>query len=224
MEQKNSAEWIIAGERESIDLTFLYQDKSAITQSLERLGLPHPQRYEFSPSHLDIGKISILFENGRRYFCRLVPHNPRKARPYRMAICSTAELTDFLEGNDLTAYRELHLGEKGIVIYTGGIIASDLQLGVPGSLVVELVAGDGPVLFHGSGNPLQARRNSSGVLQYHRPPSFPIEQNIIAEALQLIGGVSHPFPGYYEFEVWERNHNKVLFRNYQPPNSAYAKL
>ncbi len=209
----NSAHWISQGKRTGIDLQFLYQDKTKTFEILEQLGLPTPLRYSFP----NLIRINPTIFDGKRYFCRLVPYNPLDERPYHLGLTSPEEFQEFVRPYNLDTFREVQLIEKGHIIYTGAIVASNEQY------VMELVEGDGPRLFHGEAIPVHAQMGSSGVMCYSsvREPALS-ERKMMFRALKLVGGPRHPFPGYYEFEIDDTE--RLIFRNYQSPESAYGKL
>ena len=85
--------------------------------------------------------------------------------------------------------------------------------------IIELVRGDGPDITHGHKIPVTADVKE-GI--YYRNEVDEREKNIIKEALLMIGWQKNFIEGYFEFEVW--NNDKILFRNYQPPESAWANI
>ena len=164
-------------------------------------------------------KMEELFQESS-FFCRLVPKEQKAKRPYHPLLQESSDFIHFLRQHELDQYSEIHLVEKKEIRYTGGIIASyrdDHPF-----CIVELVAGDGSKLFHGEATPFQARTNDCGILQCSviTVPSLE-ERTIMSQAVKMIGGPRHPFPGYYEFDV---QGERILFRNYQPSTSAYADL
>lgn len=220
MTSENASDWMNAGRKSAVALDFMYQDKSAIYTMLNQLGLPYPSLYVFKGSKMQVDAAAHLFQSGKVFFCRLVPRNPAQERPYCLRLESSNELQEFLASYHLADYGEMQLVEKPDIMYTGSIIAQDEAPGIPGKCVVELVQGDGPDLFHGKKTPITAFIEF-GRLTTSLPTTFP-ELTLIHQALNLVGGVKHPFPGYFEFEVWEGN--EIKFRNYQSPTSVYAQL
>lgn len=209
----NSAHWISQGKLTGLDLQFLYQDKTKWFDFLEQLGLPTPLRYAFP----QISNINHQIFDGKRFFCRLVPQNPADERPYHLSITSKQEFEEFVHPYEQQSFREVQFIEKGDILYTGAIIAGKEQC------ILELVEGDGPQLFHGQATPVHAQMGLSGVMKYSavHEPTFS-ERKLLFRAFQLVGGPRHPFPGYYEFEIDHRE--RLIFRNYQSPESAYGKL
>lgn len=214
----NSAHWIREGKRQGVDVQFLFQDKTKLFERLEHLGLPTPRRHLFTPASLSPERIAPLFQ-GDRYFCRLVPFHADQERPYHLGISTAEEFWNFAGEYDLSSFREIQLIEKGYTQYTGAIVAGNT------SLVVELVEGDGPKLFHGKETPVHATVDLDGIMHYSilRFPSSH-ERQIIFQAIKLVGGPKNPFPGYYEFEYMGQPKERLIFRNYQSPASTYGKL
>ena len=220
MGSQNASDWMNVGRKKGILLDFMYQDKSMMYTMLQELGLPYPPFHIFKGSEMRMDAAASLFQSGKSFFCRLVPRNPAQERPYCLRLTSQTELEEFLLPYHLDEYKEMQLVEKPEVFYTGSIIAQDQAPGIPGKCVVELVPGDGPNLFHGKRIPLTAFIEF-GLLTI-APGTISLERTLIYQALNLVGGLKHPFPGYYEFEVWKEN--EIKFRNYQSPTTAYAQL
>ena len=221
---ENATIWIESAKESGIDLSWMYETKEGLDEKLESLGLPHPKTHIISGDKIDSPEIEDMFAT-TSFFCRLVPKDGG-IRPYRLKLTTAEEFRKFVSEYDLTKYK-VHFVEKGDLTHTGAIIATEEAFGVPGRCVIELVEGDGPTLFHGKETPISAQIEfpSPGprVIRYHDWQN-PTEQEryLIWRALQLIGGPSHPFPGYYEFDVV--GGHRILFRNYQGPRSGYAKL
>ncbi|MBI2103151.1 hypothetical protein HYT55_04885 [Candidatus Woesearchaeota archaeon] len=222
MTSANSSDWIVESRKQGVDLSFLYQDKTKIYAMLEKLGLPFPQVFRFSPQKFDLATVSSLFSNNRHYFSRLVPFSSDQKRPYRLDLSTVTELQDFLSGYSLASFKELHLVERGEVVYSGVIIAQDERCFLPGRCLVELVQGDGPDLFHGRRVPIHMELDDHRYLRFTGVSPQECERVLILQALAMVGGRNHPFPGYYEFESWKDG--RLMFRNYQGPETAYAKL
>ena len=90
--------------------------------------------------------------------------------------------------------------------------------------VIELVRGDNSEigLFHGATIPVQARISQKGAIRYYGPTRpTPQERKLIYRTICMIGGPKQPFPGYYE---WFVSGGKVIFRNYQGPDTVYGSL
>ena len=107
------------------------------------------------------------------------------------------------------------LTEKRPVTHSGVIIAKDNQM------VIELVEGDAPNMTHGQKTPytLQITKERELKTTENIPQQV---STLMYEALSFIGGPKQPHEGYFEFDVWENK--TIIFRNYQPPESAYATL
>jgi len=223
MNSGNSSDWIVRGMKKGIDASYMYQDKTNLQEMLETLRLPHPHLFRFDPLKLDLDYISSLFSSAQHYFSRLVPFSADVKRPYHLDLATVDELQDFLSSYSLESFKELHLVERGEVVYSGVIIAQDEKSCVPGRCLVELVKGDGQDLFHAKKIPIHGEFNE------HRRICFAeiitptdAEKRILFDALSMVGGREHPFPGYYEFELW--GDGRLMFRNYQGPETAYGKL
>ncbi len=213
----NTSGWVEAGKRTGVDLSCLLFEKEAMYAHLDRLGLPRVKSYSCNPQTLPSDLVEKF--NGMVYFCRLIPSDLRLERPWRQPIRAYEELRRFLDEHDLREYRTLQLVEKGNVTHTGGIVATDLEPGVPGPTVIELVRGDGVDLFHGKKTPWHGWIRYTRTL--HFDPETPVPERLLMHrALDLVNGVEHPFPGYYEFDV--RDENKILFRNYQYPGTVWT--
>lgn len=220
MDLENASHWMKAGRQNAIALDFMYQDKSTMHTMLNQLGLPCPSYYVFKGLEMRAEAAAHLFQFGKSFFCRLVPTSLVQERPYCLRLTSQTELQEFLFSYHLDDYREMQLVEKPEIMYSGSIVAQDEALGIPGKCVVELVQGDGSDLFHGKKTPITTFIEF-GLLRTASPTTF-LERTLIHHALNLVGGAKHPFPGYFEFEVW--GGNEIKFRNYQSPTSAYAQL
>ncbi len=221
MDGGNASDWIRAAEKHGKDLSWLYQDKEKAREDLAQLGIPQTEFYVFEGEQLNLPELVALF-NGSDYFCRLFPKEAEMERPYRLHISSHEQLKEFCSQHDLSKYR-IHLAKREGIVYIGSITAKDDGVGEPGKCIVELIKGDGPDLFHGEKTPFSAELSPTRAIQY-RGTQIPseAERRIISRALNIVGGLSHPFPGYYEFGVLQNG--GILFFNYQSPESAYAKI
>ena len=121
------------------------------------------------------------------------------------------------------------LVERGNVTHAGSIIAKDDDVGIPGKCIVELVEGTGEDLFHALKTPVTAtvdfpKINWFRAIRYSGSKIQPTEEEerLIWRAIRMVGGLKHPFPGYYEFDVYDRT--RIVFRRYQDSKSEYAKL
>ena len=223
-QNSNSSGWIEEGRKIGLDLSSLEQDKSKIFEKIESLGLPHYQYFFVKPEEFDSERTKKLLQNPS-YFCRLIPHQERAPRPYKSNVKSMEELKEFCEGYDRSQY-SIMLVKVGNVTHTGAIIATDDTPCVPGKAVIELVEGTGEDLFHGRKTPITAMigapPNFSRIIRYDTSNPSEEEKRLIFRAIKLVGGPAHPFPGYFEFDVCDRR--RIVFRNYQDPKSAYARI
>ncbi len=209
----NASEWIAEGRKIGTDLSFLLQDKTIIYQKVQDLGLPTLLPIYFSKEDLGSQRLAKVFRE-KAYFCRLLPKDSIHQRKYRLTISSVDELNEFCREVDMNHY-SIQLSEQGNVTHTGGIIAQE------DACIVELVEGLGPDLFHGTMTPLQATAFPWRTIEWSEDPSEK-EERIIRRALRYIGWPRHAFPGYFEFSLWDET--QFWFRNYQPPDSMYAKI
>lgn len=221
----NTSVWIEEADKVGLDLNFLRQDKEGMFEKLDSLGLPRPATYIIPTSQIDSPRTRKILER-TNCFCRLIPKHGGR-RPYKPNIASIKGLKWFCKPHDLSQY-EIQLVEKGNITHTGSIIAEDESIGIPGKSIMEIVEGTGEDLFHGLKTPNLATIDFPGInwfraIRYdsNQDPTQE-ERKIIWQAVKMIGGPKHPFPGYYEFNVYDRT--RIVFRNYQPPSSAYAKL
>ena len=212
----NSSDWIIRGVEAGVSLDFLKQNKLEVVKACEMLGLPTPKVYTLNHEEITPKKISKLF-NGKNYFCRLVPNDFRKPRLYMLNINTAQEFWEFVSEYDLKDYK-IMLKENGNITQSGGII-SDEQNNV---CIAELVQGYGASLFHGDITPTTAICRFTKKLEFIGVKSSDEEKTLLIKALRHIGWPRHPFPGYYEFDVLDRT--QIMFRNYQEPSSAFARL
>ncbi|MBI4163369.1 MAG: hypothetical protein HY512_00785 [Candidatus Aenigmarchaeota archaeon] len=237
---ENSSGWIAAGRKRALDLSWLHQDKEKIYDGLDRLALPRPKTYIFEGVYISSVYVDELFERsklrGAGFFVRLVPKNSEENRPYREKIFTAEGLRVFCSGYDIKSYR-VNLVESGCLTHTGAIVATDASPGVPGRCAIEIAKCAGHEFFHGKIIPTHAEISMGPRTVKFSEKSLPIFQNqekeekfleekekeerLALRALRMIGGPKHPFPGYYEFSVWD---DRIFFRNYQPQDSVYGSL
>ena len=217
MKNENMSIWIREARKQGIDLSAMYQDKLKIYDVLEILGLPTPKRYTLDPKEIENPWVEEIFRNNT-YFCRLIPNDKEKTRPYKMRVTTKEELKIFYE--EQRGEYTIMLVEKGEVRYSGVIIA--IEDGEEQRGVVELVKGDGEDLAHGKKTPLHGKWEARRKIKYINQIPKKEEEQIIEQAIRAIGYPKAPFPGYYEFEVWKEN--QIIFRNYQSPQTPYGKL
>lgn len=216
----NSAEWMEAARRRGINVDFLQQDKTRMYDMLHKLALPCPRVIQYHGA-VDWVELEKEFEAGTHFFSRLVPRDATQPRPYAALLHSLEEAREFISRYSLDQFAAIHFVEKGSretpISHTGGIIAANQRT------IVELLAGDGPELFHGTKTPTHAEVGFTGRICYPNgdDPAV-LERSLIFRALSLIGGPKKSFPGYYEFEVW--GGRDIRFRNYQFPQTAYGRL
>jgi len=222
---QNSSAWIAEAEKAGINLSFLERDETRMYEVLDDLGVPRTQVY--FPTHEEVESLRTrkIFKQ-HNCFCRLVPKNKDLERPYRINLTSPEELLEFCSEYDSSQYSVM-LVEKGNVTHSGSIVARDDSPGNPGKCVVELVQGTGEDLFHGSKTPVTLlietpRLNWFRTMRYLDKEPTRTERKLIEKAIGLIGGVKHPFPGYYEFDAYDGT--RIMFRKYQNPSTAYAKI
>ncbi|MDP2750080.1 MAG: hypothetical protein Q8O89_04580 [Nanoarchaeota archaeon] len=226
---QNISRWIVEGKKSGIDLSSLGQDKMGMHQTLAELGLPRPQVHIIKKEILDSKTsktIDSIFEESD-FFCRLIPKDKSKIRPYRLRLKSKKDFINFVSKYELDNYI-IQLVERDDVTHTGAIIVQkeiyEKKSDITGRCIAELVKGDGPNLFHGYKTPVHAELDFTRAIKYSREGAFAddLSRQLIYQALKHIGGPKNPFPGYYEFSVW--NKEKIVFRNYQPPESPWAKI
>ncbi len=215
----NSARWIGLAKTKGLDLQWLDEDKTAIYPALQALGLPFPAVYYIAAHEVTSSTVDALFATSD-YFCRLIPRE-RGERPFRVRLRSAQEFREFCGGYDLSKYI-INVVQRGDITHTGSIVARDEASCVPGRCIVEVVEGEGPDLFHGHKTPATAELDDLRIVRYGCKQPTDDERAIVYSALRWIGGPSHPFPGYYEFEVWSGS--AIKFRNYQNQDSPYASL
>ncbi len=228
MANRNASVWIKKAKKAGLDVDFLHQDKGEIYRMMTELNLPMTPVHILNPSELDLEKLERIFKRSW-CFSRLIPRDGG-IRPYKFPVKSVKEFLGFIEKYDLAGYSSVHLVEKGDgkLTHTGCIIARDESPGIPGRCLVELVEGNGEDLFHGLKTPIRADIDCPGInwfrtIKYNREvPASEEERKIVLLALKFIGGPKHPFPGYWEFDVMDRK--KIMFRNYQDQETAYAKI
>ncbi len=216
---RNMSVWIAEAAKYGIDLSILHQDKTKIYTELSRLGLPVPEAHVISQEQLASDELEQITE-GRIWFCRLIPHAIGEERHFRSRLRTPEEIREFCSQYDLSRYT-IRISEDGNITHTGGIIAAEIN-GQPDECAIELVKGDGPELFHGKVIPYHARIDAFLRKWEFDGQTPPLEIRIMKEAIHLIGGRRHPYPGYYEFMV--RDEEKIVFRNYQNPTTPYGRL
>ncbi|GEM_PF-3130040 len=240
MVNENSSGWVAKGTERGLDLKWLEQDKENIYNGLERLGLPTPKRYIFDGSDIDSFYVDEVFRGARsskehNFFVRLIPVLGGD-RPYRVCVSSVEQLRDFCSAYDMRRYT-VGLSRYGDLTHTGSVIATDIRAGVSGECVVEVASCGGPDFFHGKVTPTHAKISIGPRTVKFSEEDLPknlkkdelkfaleareIRRSLALKALRMIGGPRHPFPGYYEFSVWD---DQIFFRNYQPPSSVYGSL
>lgn len=216
---QNASAWMAAGEKKGIDVSYLHQDKTKIFDFLEQLGLPRPASHLVEGIYAQWPIIDDLFKLFPSYFCRLIPKEGE--RQYKPLVRSAQEFREFCSPHNMKKYI-INLVEKGNVTHTGSIIAADETPSDIRKCIVEVVEGDGPDLFHGHMTPVHAEVNFNRAICYDGKIPTEEESGLVFTALRLVGGPRHPFPGYYEFEVWDRK--DIIFRNYQGPGTAYSNI
>lgn len=241
MKNENMSEWIEKARNIGLDYACLNQDKIKMYSDLENLGLPHPKQYIINEKEINSKKVSKLFENSEM-FCRLIPKEKNILRPYKLGIKSRDELIDFCSNYDLNKYI-INLIEDGNVTHTGVILAKNTydDFETPNTCFVEIIRGSGPELMHGKKIPANGdvdiftrsihyvnsnllknnNKKSSQTTDANLTEFDELEKRLAFQALEYIGGPKHPWPGYYEFSVWDES--TIMFRNYQSPNSAWVK-
>ena len=211
----NSSAWMKLARSKNLDVSFLLQDKSKVLEFFQKQGMPyHPYIFFKNPSSTRVKKMF----NGLPCFCRLIPKDSSNLRPARLNILTQQKLEEFCSPYDLSQYKPM-LVQHGNITHSGGIIVDSISDGT----VTELVNGTGPDLFHGKKTPFNARNgfiNTRTLKHLTNTPS--LERKLMYLAMKHIGGPNNPFPGYYEFDVLDNIW--IKFRNYQPPDTAYAKL
>lgn len=219
---ENMPGWDAAAKEHGIDLSCFEQDKILKQKRLIDLGLPVARNLLYQRDELKMDIIDELFSECD-WFCRLIPKHGGD-RPWRLRLKSRKEFEEFISQYDLSKYM-INLGEKRDVSYTGAIISHDDADGLPDHCIAEIAPVDGHEFFHGKVIPIHAEVGPYGrVIHYtglHLNPSVH-ERSLVRNALRWIGGPRHPLPGYFEFEVWGRW--DIRFRNYQPQDTAYARL
>lgn len=208
---ENMSSWITEAKKQGIDISLLHQDKEKIYENLKRLNLPHPNSHIIAASQIQSKEVNDLFQKSA-YFCRLIPKDKNAIRPYHLKIKTPEEFLHFCAQYKLSEYK-IQLVEKGNITHSG-VIVMKKQRGI-----IELVKGDGPDITHGHKIPITA--NITEEIDY-KNKAEEREKDIIKEALLMIGWQKNLIEGYFEFEVW--NNRKILFRNYQPPESAWANI
>lgn len=212
--------WVEEGNKHSIDINCIEQDKTKIFDMLEKLDLPTPKRYYFEKKDLGSNSIDNLFDGNMTFYCRLL-HKYSNKRYSGLVIDSVKSLEMFCNTYKLNDYI-INLVERKNISHNGSIMASEYGVGIPGLTVIELLHGNesGLDLFHSRITPVHAEVDELRSLKYSGPnkPSYE-DKLIIKKALDLVGGRKHPFPGYYE---WEVSNKRIIFRNYQKPKTAYC--
>lgn len=203
--------WIREAKKLGINLSMLHQDKEKMYEELQQLKLPHPKTYNIAAEQIKSKEVQNLFQKNA-YFCRLIPKDKNAIRPYHLKIKTQEEFLHFCMQYELSEYK-IQLVEKGNITHSGVIVIKNKKG------IIELVRGDGPDITHGHKIPVTADVKE-GI--YYRNEVDEREKNIIKEALLMIGWQKNFIEGYFEFEVW--NNDKILFRNYQPPESAWANI
>lgn len=211
----NSSEWVRQAKSKNLDADFLHQDKRRVMQFFREHSIPsYP--YIFFRSLRSARVLKML--DGTPCFCRLIPKNNNQWRPARLGIRTPEELEEFCAPYKLRDYTPM-LVKQGEITHTGGIIADLVSDGV----IIELIRGTGPDLFHSKKTPFNA---ISGFFDTrtlkHRTETPPSERNLMYRALKHINWPSCPLPGYYEFDVL--GGGDIRFRNYQDKDSAYATI
>ena|SRR3989338_3842184 len=208
---ENMSNWIREAKKLGINLSMLHQDKEKMYEELQQLKLPHPKTYNIAAEQIKSKEVQNLFQKNA-YFCRLIPKDKNAIRPYHLKIKTQEEFLHFCMQYELSEYK-IQLVEKGNITHSGVIVIKNKKG------IIELVRGDGPDITHGHKIPVTADVKE-GI--YYRNEVDEREKNIIKEALLMIGWQKNFIEGYFEFEVW--NNDKILFRNYQPPESAWANI
>lgn len=222
---QNTSVWIKSTEEKGLDARFLERDESEkMYEILDSLGLPRTRVYYPSKREIENLQTGEIFSQ-HPCFCRLIPKSGG-IRPYNLEIRSAEELRDFYSENP-GDYQAM-LVERGNVTHAGAIIAKDESTGNPGKCTVELVEGTGEDLAHGLRTPVSTQidfpgRNWFRIFKYDREPTpTEKERSLITQAIKLIGGINHPFPGYYEFDVVDGT--RIIFKKYQKQKTAYGRL
>ena len=104
---QNTSIWILKGQNNDIDLSWLHQDKRQIYVNLERLGFPTLKSHYFPGKEFDSPKIDELFKLSS-HFCRLIPNITGMERPYKKKLATVSAFR-----NDLNVLAPDHLLNAG---------------------------------------------------------------------------------------------------------------
>ncbi|MCH7568351.1 MAG: hypothetical protein IIA87_02925 [Nanoarchaeota archaeon] len=222
---QNSSVWLAEATKAGLNLDFLRRDETKMFEVLDGIGVPRTRVYFPTRSQVKSLRTKRIF-NEHSCFCRLVPKDRNLRRPYNVNITSPEELREFCSKYDLSQYSVM-LVEKGNVTHSGSIIARDDSPGNPGKCIIELVEGTGEDLLHGLKTPVTVAIEIPGLnwfrtMRYLNNEPTSTEKRLIRDAIKLVGGVRHPFPGYYEFDAYDET--RIMFRKYQNPSTAYANI
>ena len=212
----NSAVWIRMAKSVGIDLSEkLKQDKKAIYENLDALGLPRQETLIFPARELQKRKneIRLFINKHKRVFSRLNPLKENERRPYRLSISTLEELLDFVRDSKVDTDRyEIHILEEGFPKY-GGVIVSGKRL------VGEIHKGKLSELTQGNATPLTAIfDDNKGRFVFMNDERYGIEEKeTLLKAMRIVKNLK----GYFQFIVSDKS--RILFNNYQP-EGEFARI
>lgn len=213
----NTSHWMIVAKEKGIDLSFLEEDKIGVDKKIQELDLPGQKVFYLTSEEVNTQRAEDLLSQ-YNFFCRLIPKDKDVQREYHPYLETVEEFRKFCGEFDLSQYI-IQLKEKERVIYSGAIIVKGDRC------IVELIEGENSSeeLFHSLKTPVHAEVDPwTKTIRYENGIPKIEMRKIVFNALKLIGGPKHPFPGYYEFQVWAGT--KINFYNYHSPDSGYINL
>jgi hypothetical protein len=212
----SSAVWIRKAKNSGIDLSEkLRQDKKAIYENLDALGLPRQETLIFPAKELQKRKdeIRMFIKKHKRVFSRLNPLVENERRPYKLSISTLEELMGFVRDSRVDTDRyEIHILEEGFPKY-GGVIVSGNRL------VGELHKGKLPELTQGNVTPLTTifDDNKRRFVFINDERYGKEEKEALLKAMKIVKNLK----GYFQFIVSDKS--RILFNNYQP-EGEFARI